>query len=220
MLCSSYIKRQSWREGGSGEENDKTNYTIYIQLVLLRFEINKRRLIYLAFGVVAFLSAYSIGAAVPMSEDQAQTLTREFSKQIEGIDQNGIFLNNIRITMVMFVPAVGSAFGAFSGFATGSIFSALVSSSPILGKVPPLALLITPFGIMEVFAYGLAMSRSVMLIYYLLKRISWRKYTVPTLIELGIAAGVLFVAAVIEWQMIEQLGGLDASIAIDPVRES
>jgi hypothetical protein len=27
----------------------------------------------------------------------------------------------------------------------------------------------------------------------------------------------LFVAAVIEWQMIERLGGLDAGIAIDPV---
>jgi uncharacterized membrane protein SpoIIM required for sporulation len=155
-----------------------------------------------------------------MSEEEAQILTREFSKQIEGIDQNGIFLNNIRITLVMFIPAIGSAFGAFSGFATGSVFSALVSSTPILGEVPPLVLLITPFGIMEVFVYGLAMSRSVMLIYYLLKRIPWRKYTVPTLIELGIATVVLFVAAVIEWQMIEQLGGLDAGIALDPIVES
>ena len=186
----------------------------------MRFEINKQRLIYLAFGAAAFLIAYSTGAAVPMTEEEAQTLTREFSKQIEGIDQNGIFLNNVRITLIMFVPAVGSAFGAFSGFATGSIFSALASSTPMLGEVPPLVLLITPFGIMEVFVYGLAMSRSVMLIYYLLKRMSWRKYTIPTLIELGIAAGVLFVAAVIEWQMIEQLGGLDASITIDPVGES
>jgi uncharacterized membrane protein SpoIIM required for sporulation len=183
----------------------------------LRFEINKRRLIYLAFGAVAFLSAYSTGAALPMGQEEAQTLTQEFSKQIEGIDQNGIFLNNLRITLVMFVPAVGSAFGTFSGFATGSIFGVLASSSPMLVKVPPLALLITPFGIMEVFAYGLAMSRSVMLIYYLLKRMPWRKYAIPTLIELGIATGVLFVASVIEWQMIEQLGGLDASIAIDPV---
>jgi Stage II sporulation protein M len=192
----------------------------YIQTFLLHFEINKRRLIYLALGTAAFLIAYSTGAAVPMSEEEAQILTREFSKQIEGIDQNGIFLNNIRITLVMFIPAVGSAFGAFSGFATGSIFSALVSSTPILGEVQPLVLLITPFGIMEVFVYGLAMSRSVMLIYYLLKRIPWRKYTVPTLIELGIATVVLFVAAVIEWQMIEQLGGLDAGIATDPVAES
>ena len=155
-----------------------------------------------------------------MGQEEAQTLTQEFSKQIEGIDQNGIFLNNIRITLVMFVPAIGSAFGAFSGFATGSVFSALASSSPMLGKVPPLVLLITPFGVMEVFAYGLAMSRSVMLIYYLLKRMPWRKYAIPTMIELGIATGVLFVASIIEWQMIEQLGGLDASIAIDPVVKS
>lgn len=189
----------------------------HIQPFLLRFKVSKRRLIYLAFGAAAFLIAYSTGAAVPMNEEEAETLTREFSKQIEGIDQNGIFLNNVRITLIMFVPAVGSAFGAFSGFATGSIFSALASSSPMLGEVSPLVLLITPFGIIEVFVYGLAMSRSAMLIYYLLKRMPWRKYAIPTLIELGIAIGMLFIAAVIEWQIIERLGGLDTSIAIDPV---
>ena len=189
----------------------------HIQPFLLRFKVSKWRLIYLAFGAAAFLIAYSTGAAVPMNEEEAETLTREFSKQIEGIDQNGIFLNNVRITLIMFVPAVGSAFGAFSGFATGSIFSALASSSPMLGEVSPLVLLITPFGIMEVFVYGLAMSRSAMLIYYLLKRMPWRKYAIPTLIEMGIAVGVLFIAAVIEWQIIERLGGLDASITIDPV---
>lgn len=189
----------------------------HIQPFLLRFKVSKWRLIYLAFGAAAFLIAYSTGAAVPMNEEEAETLTREFSKQIEGIDQNGIFLNNVRITLIMFVPAVGSAFGAFSGFATGSIFSALASSSPMLGEVSPLVLLITPFGIMEVFVYGLAMSRSAMLIYYLLKRMPWRKYAIPTLIELGIAIGVLFIAAVIEWQIIERLGGLDASITINPV---
>lgn len=192
----------------------------HIQPFLLRFKVSKRRLIYLAFGAAAFLIAYSTGAAVPMSEEEAETLTREFSKQIEGIDQNGIFWNNVRITLIMFVPAVGSVFGAFSGFATGSVFSALASSSPMLGEVSPLVLLITPFGIMEVFVYGLAMSRSAMLIYYLFKRMPWSKYTIPTLIELGIAIVVLFIAAVIEWQIIEQLGGLDSSIAIDPVVES
>ncbi len=193
----------------------------HIQPFLLHIGINKRRFIYLAFGAAAFLIAYSIGAAVPMSEEEAQMLTREFSKQIEGIDQNGIFLNNIRITLIMFVPAVGSAFGAFSGFATGSIFSAYANQSPMLGEVSPLVILRTPFGIMEVLVYGLAISRSAMLIYYLLKRMPWSKYAIPTLIELGIATGVLFVAAVIEWQIIEQLDGLEASIAtIDPVVES
>ena len=184
----------------------------------MHFKINKRRLIYLAFGVATFMIAYSGGAALPMSEQEAETLIREFSRQIGNIDQNGIFLNNIRLTLIMFIPAVGSAFGAFSGFATGSIFSALAISTPMLREVSPLAILTTPFGIMEVFVYGLAMSRSAMLIYYLLKRIPWRKYLVPTLIELGIATVVLFIAAVVEWQMIERLGSsLDSSMAIDPM---
>jgi hypothetical protein len=199
------------------ERDDKTNYTISTTSNLLLFKIRKSRLIYLAFGAVAFLIAYSAGAAVPLSEEEAETLTRQFSEQIEGIDQNGIFLNNLRIALIMFVPAIGSAFGAFSGFATGTIFSAFAVSSPMLSEVSPLAILITPFGIMEVFVYGLAMSRSGMLIYYLFKRMSWRKYTVPTLIELGIATAILFVAAVIEWQMIEELGGLDTSIVIESV---
>jgi hypothetical protein len=70
---------------------------------------------------------------------------------------------------------------------------------------------------MEVFAYGLAMSRSGMLIYHLVKKKPWREYAVPTLIELGIVAVVLLAAAVIEWQMIQQLGGLDSSVVINPV---
>jgi uncharacterized membrane protein SpoIIM required for sporulation len=189
----------------------------HTQNLTLRFRITRLRLLYLAFGAAAFLIAYSAGAAAPTGEDDAEMLRREFSKQIEGIDQNGIFLNNVRIALVMFIPAVGAAFGAFSGFATGSIFSALASSSPMLNKVPPLVILITPFGIMEVFAYALAMSRSVMLIYYLLKKTSWRKYAISTLIELSIVIGVLFVAAIVEWQMIEQLGGLDTSFAVKPV---
>jgi len=191
----------------------------------LRFRISKRRLLYLAFGVAAFLIAYSAGAAVPLSKEEADEVKKQFSEQIEGIDQNGIFLNNIRIASIMFIPAVGAGFGAISGFATGSVFSALASSTPILTGVPPLVILITPFGIMEVFAYGLAMSRSGMLIVRIVKDKPWQAGSrrpfletslVPAFIELGLAAAVLFAAAVIEWQMIEQFGGLDKGIIIEP----
>jgi hypothetical protein len=97
------------------------------------------------------------------------------------------------------------------------VFAALANSEPALSGVPPLIILITPFGIMEVFTYGLAMSRSGMLVYYFVKRRPWREYAVPTLIELGIAAAVLFAAAIIEWAIIEQLGGLDnVEVIIEP----
>lgn len=182
----------------------------------MRFKIGKWRLIYLAFGVAAFLIAYSVGAATSMSDEEAKEVRNQFSEQIKDIDQNGIFLNNVRIALVMFIPALGSGFGAFSGFATGTVFSALANASPVLTGVPPLIILITPFGIMEVLAYGLAMSRSGMLIYQLVKKQPWRDYAVPTLIEVGLVVVVLFAAAVIEWQIIEQLGGLDASVIIEP----
>ena len=172
---------------------------------------------YLAFGVVAFLVSYSAGAALPMTEEEAEELKEQFSKQIEGIDEYGIFLNNVRIAFGMFIPALGVGLGVFSGFATGSVFSALAGSSPALSQVPPLLIFFTPFGAMELFTYGLAMSRSGMLIYYFVKKRPWRDYAMPTLIELGVVAVVLFAAAIIEWWFIEQLGGLDTSVIIEPV---
>ena len=181
----------------------------------MRFKISKRRLLYLAFGVAAFLISYSVGAAIPLSDEEAKEIRDQFSEQIQDIDQNGIFVNNMRIALGMFVPALGAGLGAFSGFATGSVFAAIANSEPTLSGLPPLVILITPFGIMEVFTYGLAMSRSGMLVYQLVKRKPWREYVVPTLIELGIAAAVLFAAAVIEWQIIEQLGGLNSGIMLE-----
>jgi len=185
---------------------------------LLRFKISRRRLLYLAFGIAAFLVAYSIGAAVPMSDEEAKEIREQFTAQIKDIDEYGIFVNNVRIALGMFIPGLGAGLGAFSGFATGSVFAAIANSEPSLSGLPPLIILITPFGIMEVFTYGLAMSRSGMLVYYLVKRRPWREYAVPTLIELGIAAAVLFAAAIIEWVIIQQLGGLEnAEVIIEPV---
>jgi stage II sporulation SpoM-like protein len=188
----------------------------------LRFKI-KRRLLYLGLGAAVFLIAYSVGAAVPMSDEEAAQVRQEFADQIGDINENGIFVNNVRIALGMFIPAAGAGLGIFSGFATGSVFSALAHSSPELAGIPPLAILITPFGIMEVVAYGIAMSRSGMLVHRIVKDKPWRKGNgrqffrnslVPTFIEMGIVAVVLFAGAVVEWAMIQQLGGLEPSTVI------
>src|ERR671938_653251 len=176
---------------------------------ILRVKI-KRRLLYLAFGAAAFLIAYSVGAAIPLTYLDAPEVRKQFSGQVRSIDQNGIFFNNVRIALGMFIPAAGAALGIFSGFSTGTVFSALVNSSTALKGVPPLAILITPFGIMEVFSYGLAISRSGMLVYQLInlayrsvKKRPWREYLIPILIKTGIEIGVviivLLIGSIIEW---------------------
>ena len=163
----------------------------------------KPRIIFLTIGIVAFLVAYSAGAAVHVSKQQADNLRQHFGEQIKGIDQNGIFVNNARIALGMFLPVAGIGIGGFVGFNTGMIFTAIADHSA-LSNVPPLIILITPFGIMEVFAYGIAISISGLLIYQLVKKKPWREFTIPTLVEIGIVMVILFVAAMIEWQIITQ----------------
>src|SRR5918912_4481390 len=174
----------------------------------LRFNV-KGRILYLAIGAATFLIAYSIGAAIDLGSVNAENLKRQFAEQIKGIDQIGIFINNVKIALIMFFPLIGIGVGVFSGFSTGLVFSALAQNSP-LSNVPPLVILITPFGIMEVFAYGLAISRSGILVYELInlayrsvKKRPWREYLIPILIKTGIEIGVviivLLIGSIIEW---------------------
>jgi hypothetical protein len=172
---------------------------------ILRFNI-MQRIIYMALGIVAFLIAYSAGAAVHMGKQQTEDLRQHFSEQIRGINQNGIFINNAKIALGMFVPAAGIGLGVISGFYTGMIFTAIAATST-LNNVPPLVILITPFGIMEVFAYGIAISRSGIFIYQIVKKKSWREYAIPILIEITIVILILLTGAVIEWQIITQFDG-------------
>ena len=189
---------------------DKTNYIIDIIVNICKLYINvKRRLIYLAIGILAFMIAFSAGAEINLSKKEAENLKEQLTKQIVNIDQNGIFINNVKVALGMFIPAVGTAIGISSGFSTGMVFSAMAKTSPILTSVPPLIILFTPFGIMEVFAYGLAMSRSGLLIYQLVKKKSWKEYAIPMIIEIGIVVVILFVGAIIEWDLIQQFGRLN-----------
>lgn len=189
---------------------DKTNYIIDIIVNICKLYFNaKQRLIYLAIGTLVFMIAFSAGAEINLSKKEAEDLKGQLTKQIVNIDQNGIFINNVKVALGMFIPAVGTAIGISSGFSTGMVFSAMAKTSPILTSVPPLIILFTPFGIMEVFAYGLAMSRSGLLIYQLVKKKSWKEYAIPTIIEIVIVAVILFVGAIIEWDLIQQFGRLN-----------
>ena len=161
--------------------------------------------------MIVFIIAYFVGATlVNLSPSQADIIKRDFQKQIKGINQYGIFANNVRVALGMFLPGFGIAIGAFSAFSTGLVFNALSTISPALSNISPLFVFLTPFGILEIIAYGIAISRSGILSYQLIKdtnkRNSWRKYVIPTIIETGIMVAILFIAATVEWQMVHTLG--------------
>jgi Zn-dependent protease/predicted transcriptional regulator len=177
-----------------------------------KFNITSRwRFLFFVFGIIVFIIAYSVGAIlVKINASQAESIKTHFQEQIKGINQYGIFANNVRVALGMFIPGFGIALGTFSAFSTGSVFNTLSTISPALSNISPLVVFLTPFGILEIIAYGIAISRSGILSYQLIKdtnkRNSWRKYVIPTVIEIGIVVIILFIAAIIEWQMMRTLG--------------
>jgi uncharacterized membrane protein SpoIIM required for sporulation len=158
-----------------------------------------------------FIIAYFVGAIlVKINASQADFIKKDFETKIKGINQYGIFANNFKVALGMFIPGFGIALGGFSAFSTGLVFNAIAQTSPAISSISPLIVFLTPFGILEIIAYGIAISRSSILSYQLIKdtnkRNSWRKYVIPTIIEIGIVLIILFIGAIVEWQMIRTLG--------------
>ncbi len=161
--------------------------------------------------MIVFIIAYSVGAIlVNINASQADFIKTHFQEQIKGIDQYGIFANNFKVALGMFIPGFGIALGGFSAFSTGLVFNAIAQTSPALSNISPLIVFLTPFGILEIIAYGIAISRSGILSYQLIKdtnkRNSWRKYVIPTVVEIAIVIIILFIGAIIEGQLIRTIG--------------
>lgn len=157
-----------------------------------------------------FSISYSIGATSTVSTADAETFLKEFQLAIKGIDAIGIFTHNVSIALPMFIPGFGMIWGAFAAWSTGFAFSALVTTTPLLAKIPPLALLfISPFGLMEITAYSIGMSRSFLLIKSIIKKKSLKLEIRPTAIEIGIVVVLLLAGGFIEFVMIQEFGQLD-----------
>ena len=168
----------------------------------------KRRIIYLLVGILVFIIFFTIGTFVTFDESTSQLLKEQFQNKIKNIDSIGIFLNNFLISILMFAPGIGIVFGLFSGFSTGNIFVIITRDLPI--QIPSLLVFLTIFGIMELVSYGIAISRSYLLLIRILKRDNIKESLIHTGIEIGIIAIILFFSAIIEWDVIEQSGGINS----------
>ncbi len=157
--------------------------------------------------MVIFSAAYSVGSASNLSEKDSQSFVKEFQHTVKGIDAIGIFTHNTSVALPMFLPGFGIAWGSFAAWSTGLAFRALVSTTPALAKLPPLAIIyLSPFGIMELIAYSIGMSRSFLLINTILRRGRLIETLRPTAIEIGIVIVLLLAAAFIEYTMIQEFG--------------
>lgn len=162
-----------------------------------------RRLFAFLAASAAFAGVYQLGSYSEIGEAERAEFMEEFGALIEGIGAADIFFHNGFITAVMFVPGLGVAWGLFSAWSTGYAFAAIAaSSSGALEGVPAAAILLTPFGAMELAAYSLAISRSALFAHALIGSRQAAGQIRPLAIDAGIAAALLAAGAVIEAALI------------------
>ena len=165
--------------------------------------MNNRVIMFFIFLGI-FTVTYQIGSMSSVSEEDANAFMAEFEELVLDIDAFGIFVHNTTIALPMFIPGFGIAWGLFSAWSTGFAFAAIATTAPEIGEIPPLAILfLSPFGLMELFAYSLGISRSFILIQAVIKKINLTSFIKPTVIEIGIVVSLLLAGGYLEFYMIE-----------------
>ena len=166
--------------------------------------MNKIRIITFFIFLGIFAGAFQIGSMSSVSEEEADAFMSEFEDLVLDIDAFGIFVHNITIALPMFIPGFGVAWGIFAAWSTGFAFAAIASTVPEIADIPPLSILfLSPFGLIEVFAYSLGISRSFILIRAISKKINLVPFIKPTVTEIGIVLVLLLVGGYLEFYMID-----------------
>lgn len=165
----------------------------------------KKRLMLFFVAILFFLGIFFVGFSFQMDESFSKELSKNFINQIRDIDEFGIFFNNLKIALVMFIPVIGIIMGTISGFSTGLVFNSIMDVSSPTSYYNPLIIFLTPFGILELLSYGLAISRGGILFFELIKKKFTKKSLIYLLVEVALVGIMLLAGAIIEWTMIENI---------------
>ena len=166
--------------------------------------LNRIVLFFVFLGI--FSASFAVGAEVQVSEEESAIILEELESLIGEIDAVGIFGHNTLLALPMFIPGFGIAWGAFAAFSTGMAFSVLQDANPMLANIPSLTILfMSPFGLMEIAAYSIAMSRSYMIVHKMIKRMPIRPDLRVIGLEVAILVGLLLAGGFLEYYFIENL---------------
>ena len=145
------------------------------------------------------------------TEEEIEEVMSFFEEIVDTIDGIGIFTHNTTIALPMFIPGFGVVWGLFSAYSTGFAYSAIAAANTDLAQLNPLAILLTPFGLMEMASYSLAMSRSTLLAKDVFQK-NWTQIKTDKLIisiEIGIVVTLLLIGGIVEMWMIETAQGME-----------
>jgi len=170
----------------------------------MQIYVNRNRIILFFIFLGIFTIIFQLGSMSTVSQEEADLFMDEFKKLVLDIDAFGIFVHNTTIALPMFIPGFGIFWGLFSSYSTGYAFAAIATSVPEVANISPLTILfLSPFGLMEISAYSLGISRSFILIKAIITKTNLLQFIKPTIIEIGIVIALLLAGGYVEFYMIE-----------------
>ncbi len=165
---------------------------------------NRFRLKLMFACMAGFTVALQVGSMFPVDHAEAVAFIDSLKALVTNIDAVGIFIHNTSLSLLMFVPFGGALWGVLTASQTGLAYSALVTVQPSMSFMPAVGLLyLSPFGILELIAYSIAMSRSLIVGHRLLKRQFNRLEAKHLAIDVGILVALLLVGAFMEYELIQ-----------------
>ena len=171
----------------------------------------KRIILFFIFTAI-FTVVYGTSAVTSEpTEEEIEEVMSFFEEIIDTIDGIGIFVHNTTIALPMFILGFGVLWGLFSVYSTGFVYCALAAANADVAQLNPLAVLLTPFGLMEMSAYSIAMSRSTLLAKNIIQK-NWELIKHEKLIlsiEISIVVALLLIGGIVEMWMIETAQGME-----------
>ena len=162
------------------------------------------RAVFFFAAMVAFLGFFAFTAALEVETENADKLVEEFSQMVMDLDGDGIFAHNAFLALLMFIPGFGVVWGITSASVTGYAFASLLHLNPDL-PFTSLGIFFTTFGMLELIAYSIAISRSALLVKTLVKKSNLKRDVVYTVVEVCIMITILYAAGHIEYGIIEEI---------------
>jgi uncharacterized membrane protein SpoIIM required for sporulation len=149
---------------------------------------------------ILIFSVFFVGGSQgeQLTVEQAQQIITEYEMEIRDFTALKIFAHNLQITLISFIPIIGSAWMLLVQYSTGYVFGNIAKAYGVNFLSLTLLTLGTPFGVLEYSAYILTLSESFIIVYSTVKKKVRKRLSKQTWKTILIVIGFLLIGGIIE----------------------
>jgi len=171
------------------------------------------RIIFAILATIILFIILGVGSSMPLSGEEARQFMKQFEDLTEDLSTLRIFMNNLMIALLSFIPFIGVGITGYVIFQTGKFLGYISTKSGIHPALFILFSIMMVYGLMEFLAYGVAASEGIILSYSLIRR-RFRSEIKWLLISMGISAILLLAAAALESFLVSAFKEVISSSAV------